>query len=135
MLPISGSGYPIEQLAEQSTFLESAFLLLYGELPSARQFKLFEQEVLHHSFVHRDLEKIVGSFGDQSHPMSIMISAFAALPTFDQTANPALAGQKLYSAGTRASLEAMDKQIFRLIGKSITIAAVSGPSQNRRCRN
>jgi citrate synthase len=49
-------GYPIEQLAEKSTFLESAYLLLYGELPSNRQFKLFESEVLHHTYVHRDVD-------------------------------------------------------------------------------
>jgi len=51
-------GFPIEQLAEQSTFLESAFLLLYGELPTKPQFKLFEQEVLHHTYVHRDVEQM-----------------------------------------------------------------------------
>lgn len=51
-------GYPIEQLAEQSTFLESAFLLLYGELPTKQQFKLFESEVLHHTYVHRDVEQM-----------------------------------------------------------------------------
>lgn len=51
-------GYPIEQLAEQSSFLESAFLLLYGELPTKPQFKLFEQEVLHHTYVHRDVEQM-----------------------------------------------------------------------------
>ncbi|KAK4056342.1 hypothetical protein OIO90_002786 [Microbotryomycetes sp. JL221] len=119
-------GYPIEQLAEKSSFLEVAFLLVYGELPSKEQFNLFEREVLHHSYVHRDLEKIVSQFSDQAHPMSIMISAFAALGTFDQGANPALAGQKLYAnGGTRANLEAMDKQIFRLIGKAITVAAMA----------
>ncbi|CEQ39250.1 SPOSA6832_00744, partial [Sporobolomyces salmonicolor] len=51
-------GYPIEQLAEKSSFLETSYLLLYGELPTAKQFELFEREVLHHTFVHRDLEDI-----------------------------------------------------------------------------
>lgn len=63
-------GYPIEQLAEKSTFLETAFLLLYGELPTTSQFSVFEHEVLHHSYVHRDLEEIVGSFRFDSHPVS-----------------------------------------------------------------
>ncbi|KAM0792891.1 hypothetical protein ACM66B_002653 [Microbotryomycetes sp. NB124-2] len=126
-------GYPIEQLAEKSSFLEVAYLLIYGELPGKSQLKLFEAEVLHHSYVHRDLEKLVGNFNDQTHPMSLMISAFAAMGSFDQSANPALAGQKLYAnGGTRANLEAMDKQIFRLIGKSITVAAMAWKIYNGR---
>ncbi|GAA5868220.1 hypothetical protein JCM8547_002278, partial [Rhodosporidiobolus lusitaniae] len=61
-------GYPIEQLAEQSTFLETAYLLLYGELPSSSQKEYFEHEVLHHTFVHRDMEEIIGAFRFDSHP-------------------------------------------------------------------
>ncbi|KAK4049383.1 hypothetical protein OIV83_004115 [Microbotryomycetes sp. JL201] len=126
-------GYPIEQLAAKSSFLEVAYLLIYGELPGKSQLKLFEAEVLHHSYVHRDLEKLVGDFNDQTHPMSLLVSAFAAMGSFDQSANPALAGQKLYAnGGTRANLEAMDKQIFRLIGKSITVAAMAWKIYNGR---
>ncbi|GAA6041287.1 hypothetical protein JCM8097_001317 [Rhodosporidiobolus ruineniae] len=118
-------GYPIEQLAEKSSFLETAYLLLYGELPSKGQFAMFEREILHHTFVHRDLEEIIGSFRHDAHPMSILTSSFAALGAYAPEANPSLAGQKIYSAGTTASLQLMDKQIFRLIGKSITLAAMA----------
>ncbi|GAA6047720.1 hypothetical protein JCM3770_001744 [Rhodotorula araucariae] len=118
-------GYPIEQLAEKSSFLETSYLLLYGELPSRDQYKLFSTEVLHHTFVHRDLEEIVGSFRFDAHPMSVLTSAFAALGAYAPEANPSLAGQKIYTMDTAASLQLMDKQIFRLIGKSITLAAMA----------
>ena len=55
-------GIPIEQLAEKSTFLETAYLLLYGELPTAKQYTLFETEVLHHTFTHSDLDRLVSAF-------------------------------------------------------------------------
>ncbi|TKA53162.1 hypothetical protein B0A53_04018 [Rhodotorula sp. CCFEE 5036] len=118
-------GYPIEQLAEKSNFLETAYLLLYGELPSRDQFQLFEREVMHHTFVHRDLEEIIGAFRHDAHPMSILTSAFAALGAYAPEANPSLAGQKIYTSNTAAALQLMDKQIFRLIGKSITLAAMA----------
>ncbi|GAA5952696.1 hypothetical protein JCM21900_000406 [Sporobolomyces salmonicolor] len=118
-------GYPIEQLAEKSSFLETSYLLLYGELPTAKQFELFEREVLHHTFVHRDLEDIVGSFRFDAHPMAILTSGFAALGAYAPEANPSLAGQKLYTSGSSAALQMMDKQIFRLLGKSITLAAMA----------
>lgn len=121
----SRRGYPIEQLAEQSNFLETAYLLLYGELPSPNQFQLFQREVMHHTFVHRDLEEIVGAFRHEAHPMSILTASFAALGAYAPEANPALAGQKIYTANTAASLQLMDKQIFRLLGKSITLAAMA----------
>jgi citrate synthase len=116
-------GYPIEQLAEKSTFLESSFLLLYGELPTSHQYNIFEREILHHTYVHRDVDEIVSAFRYDAHPMSILSSGFAALGAFAPEANPSLQGQKLYTRNTRESLALMDKQIFRLIGKSITLAA------------
>ncbi|KAI5478794.1 citrate synthase [Pseudohyphozyma bogoriensis] len=112
-------GYPIEQLAEKSTFLESAYLLLYGELPTKRQFNIFEREILHHTYVHRDIDEVVGAF------LAILTAGFASLGAFAPEANPSLQGQKLYTTGTTASLANMDKQIFRLIGKSITLAAMA----------
>ncbi|KAM0752246.1 hypothetical protein T439DRAFT_324313 [Meredithblackwellia eburnea MCA 4105] len=118
-------GYPIEQLAEKSTFLESAYLLLYGELPTKRQFHLFEREVLHHTYVHRDVDDIVGAFRYDAHPMAILTSSFAALGAFAPEANPSLQGQKLYTQGDVPSLAVMDKQIYRLIGKSISLAAMA----------
>ncbi|KAK4699119.1 citrate synthase, partial [Phenoliferia sp. Uapishka_3] len=118
-------GYPIEQLAEKSTFLETSYLLLYGELPTTRQFKLFEREVLHHTYVHRDVDEIVGAFRYDAHPMAILTSSLAALGAFAPEANPSLQGQKLYTQGDAASLAVMDKQIFRIIGKSISLAAMA----------
>ncbi|KPV77085.1 uncharacterized protein RHOBADRAFT_42296 [Rhodotorula graminis WP1] len=118
-------GYPIEQLADKSTFLETAYLLLYGELPTSAQYKLFSREVMHHTFVHRDMADIVASFRFDSHPMAILTASFAALGAYSPEGNPALAGQKIYTAPTDAALRLLDKQIFRLIGKSITLAAMA----------
>ncbi|GAA5949558.1 hypothetical protein JCM10213_002598 [Rhodosporidiobolus nylandii] len=118
-------GYAIETLAEKSSFLETAYLLLYGSLPTAQQYSYFSREVLHHTFVHRDLHEIVGSFRHDAHPMSILTSSFAALGAYAPEANPSLVGQKIFSSGTTASLQAMDKQIFRIMGKAITIAAMA----------
>ncbi|GAA5973320.1 hypothetical protein JCM11641_003071 [Rhodosporidiobolus odoratus] len=118
-------GYPIEQLAAKSNFLETAYLLLYGSLPTRQQYSLFSKEVLHHTMVHRDLENIVGSFRHDAHPMSMLTSSLAALGAYAPEANPSLAGQKIFSSGTTSALQAMDKQIFRIIGKSITLAAMA----------
>lgn len=121
-------GYPIEQLAEKSNFLETAYLLIYGDLPSNKQFRIFEKEVMHHTFVHNDLDKLVSSFRYDSHPMSILTSCFAALGSFAPEANPSLQGQNLYTNGAKGdktALAAMDKQIYRLLGKSISLAAMA----------
>jgi citrate synthase len=118
-------GYPIEQLAESSSFLEVAYLLLYGDLPSTSQYQLFEKEVMHHSVAHADTEGLFKAFRYDAHPMSILTSAFAALGSFYSEANPSLQGQNLFSKGDAASLAAMDKQIYRLIGKSTTLAAMA----------
>ena len=55
-------GYPIEQLAEESSFLECSYLLLYGELPTKAEYERFQEEVMHHSTAHRDLEQIISAF-------------------------------------------------------------------------
>ena len=78
-----------------------------------------------HSFPHTDLERIIGAFRYDAHPMAMLCSSFAALGSFHAEANPALQGQKLYSSGSEASLQAMDKQIYRLIGKAPTLAAMA----------
>jgi len=116
-------GYPIEQLAEKSNFLECAYLLIYGELPSTKQFRTFETEVMHHTVTHVDLDKLVSSFRYDAHPMSILTASFAALGAFAPEANPSLQGQNLYT--NTDNLAIMDKQIFRLLGKSITLAAMA----------
>ncbi|KAI9440031.1 peroxysomal citrate synthase [Lactarius indigo] len=118
-------GYPIEQLAQHSTHLETAYLLIYGTLPSEKQLKLFEGEVLSHSFVHADAEHFFRSFRYDAHPMAILTSAFAYLGSFYSEANPSLQGQKLFTAKDKASLGNMDRQIFRIIGKATTLAAMA----------
>ena len=90
-------GYPIEQLAEKSTFLEVAFLLIFGELPSQAQFKLFRKKVMTHTFYHNQLNTLMKSFRYDAHPMGMFVSSIAALSTFHPEANPALAGQQIYS--------------------------------------
>ncbi|KAI0303804.1 peroxysomal citrate synthase [Multifurca ochricompacta] len=118
-------GYPIEELAQHSTHLETAYLLIYGTLPSERQLRLFEDEITSHSFVHADAEHFFRSFRYDAHPMAILTSAFAYLGSYYSEANPSLQGQRLFTAGDKASLENMDRQIFRIIGKATTLAAMA----------
>ncbi|OJT07446.1 Citrate synthase [Trametes pubescens] len=118
-------GYPIEQLALRSSHLESSYLLIYGSLPTKEQFKFFESEVMRHSVMHSDAEGFFRSFRYDAHPMSMLTSAFAMLGSYYSEANPSLQGQRLYTKGDRASLETMDRQIYRLIGKATTLAAMA----------
>ena len=111
-------GYPIEQLAEQSTFLEVAFLLIYGELPSTQQLNYFNARVMRHTFVHEDLKRAISSFRYDAHPMGMLISTIAALSTFHPEANPALVGQDVYK-----DMRLRNKQIHRIIGCMPTMAA------------
>jgi len=114
-------GYPIEQLAESSTFLEVAYLLIYGSLPSKDQLASWQYEIEHHTFVHSDIESLVRCFRYDAHPMSILISSIASLSAFAPEANPSLQGRDLYTKDD----DAMNKQIFRLLGKIPTIAAMA----------
>ena len=74
-------GYPIEQLAEQSSFLEVAYLLIYGELPSAEQLKHWEERIMHLTFLHEYLSKLMQSFRYDAHPMGMLIGTMAAMST------------------------------------------------------
>jgi len=118
-------GYPIEQLALHSTHLETAYLLIYGTLPSEKQLRQFDTEVMSHSYVHADAENFFRSFRYDAHPMAILTSAFAYLGSYYGEANPSLQGQKLFTNGDRSSLANMDRQIFRIIGKATTLAAMA----------
>lgn len=89
-------GYPIEQLAEKSSHLESAYLLIYGSLPTKDQFKHFESEVSQHGVMHADAEQFFRSFRYDAHPMSMLTSAFAMLGSFYSDANPSLRGMRPY---------------------------------------
>jgi len=104
-------GYPIEELAEKSTYLETAYLLLYGELPSAAQLKQWQYNVTHHTFIHESIKKFLDGFHYDAHPMGMVISTIAALSTF------------YHDAKDIFSEESRKKQTYRLIGKMPTIAA------------
>ena len=77
-------GYPIEQLAENSTFLETSYLLIYGSLPSATQLAEFEGNISRHTMVHEDLRRFFDGFPRDAHPMPVLSSAVSALSTFYQ---------------------------------------------------
>src|SRR5579884_2470693 len=106
-------GYPIEDLAEKSTYLETAYLLLHGELPTASELKDWTYHVTHHTFIHESIKKFLDGFHYDAHPMGMMISTIAALSTFYHDA------KDIFNAESRR------KQTYRLIGKMPTIAAFS----------
>jgi len=104
-------GYPIEQLAEQSSFLEVAYLLIYGELPDKEELGYWNTRVMRHTFVHQAFTRIIEAFHYDAHPMGILISCIAAMSTFHAEAK---------DIDDPASRE---KQIFRILGKLPTLAA------------
>jgi citrate synthase len=106
-------GYPIEQLAEKSNFIEVAYLTMFGELPTQKQYDDWEHEIRHHTFVHENIKQLMEAFRYDAHPMSMFISTVAALSTYYPEAR---------SIGDP---EARLKQIVRLIAKVPTIAAFS----------
>ena len=106
-------GYPIEQLAEKANFLEVAYLILNGELPTKDEFAQWEYDVLHHTFLHENLKNLMQAFRYDAHPMGMFISTVAALSTFYPEANQVLDPDVRY------------KQIVRLVAKVPTIAAFS----------
>ena len=77
-------GYPIEQLAQNSTFLETSYLLIYGELPTAEQLAGFDATIRRHTLLHEDLKGFFGGFPVDAHPMPVLSSAVSALSTFYQ---------------------------------------------------
>jgi citrate synthase len=77
-------GYPIEQLAEKSTFLETSYLLIYGHLPSASELSKFTEDIGKHTMVHEDLRRFFDGFPRDAHPMPVLSSAVSALSTFYQ---------------------------------------------------
>ena len=106
-------GYPIEQLAEKSTYLEVAYLLLNGELPTTEQLAQWTFDVTHHTFIHENMRKrFVDGFHYDAHPMGMFVSAIAALGTFYEGAKDV------------DDKDARDRQILRMIAKAPTIAAM-----------
>ena len=105
-------GYPIEQLAESSTYLEVAYLLIHGELPTEAQLADWVHEITYHTFIHENVRKrFMEGFHHDAHPMGILVSTVAALSTFYPNAKDIF------------DPESRQKQIIRLIAKMPTIAA------------
>ncbi|HJY88351.1 MAG TPA: citrate synthase [Candidatus Acidoferrales bacterium] len=104
-------GYPIEELAERSSYLESAYLILHGELPTRPQLEDWTYHVTHHTFIHESIKKFLDGFHYDAHPMGMLISTIAALSTFYPDA------KDIFNAESRR------KQTWRLIGKMPTLAA------------
>jgi len=77
-------GYPIDQLAEKSTFIEVSYLLIYGELPTAAELEAFGDRIRHHTLLHEDLRRFFDGFPRDAHPMAVLSSAVSALSTFYQ---------------------------------------------------
>jgi citrate synthase len=106
-------GYPIEQLAERSTYLEVAFLLLFGELPTQEELAHWSNEITVHTFVHENVKRFMEGFWYDAHPMGMLVSALGALSTFYPEAS------KVDDRTLRL------EQAVRLIAKVPTIAAWS----------
>ncbi len=107
-------GYGIEELAEHSTYLEVAYLLLNGELPNPAQFEAWRHEITHHTFIHENVRKrFLDGFHYDAHPMGMLVSAVAALSTFY------LDAKQIFD------VESRHKQIIRLIAKMPTLAAAA----------
>jgi citrate synthase len=107
-------GYPIEQLAEDSTYLEVAYLLLNGELPTTDEYASWEREITLHTFIHENVRKrFLEGFHYDAHPMGMLVSAVAALSTFYGDAKDIF------------DIDSRDKQIIRLIAKMPTLAAAA----------
>lgn len=104
-------GYPIEQLADDRTYLEVAYLVIYGELPNPNQLRDWEESIRMHTYVHESVKRLMEGFRYDAHPMGIFISTIAALSTFYPEA------KNIHDADVR------QKQIWRLLGKVPTIAA------------
>ena len=104
-------GYPIEQLAEHSTYLETAYLLLFGELPTATQLSEWVHNITYHTMVHENTKKFVDGFNYDSHPMGMLVGTVAALSTYYKD------GKDVDDPASR------ELQTWRLIAKMPTIAA------------
>ena len=104
-------GYPIEQLAERSSFLETAYLLIDGELPSRTQLETFTRNITFHTMVHENIRKFIDGFRYDAHPMGILVSTVGALSTFYPEA------KNVFDKESRRT------ELYRLIAKIPTLAA------------
>jgi citrate synthase len=104
-------GYPIEQLAEKSNFLETAYLILHGELPTRAEYDAWLYNITHHTIVHENIKGLLDGFRYDAHPMGMLLSTVAALSTFYPEA------KHIHDPDVRRA------QVFRLIAKMPTLAA------------
>jgi citrate synthase len=104
-------GYPIQELAEQASFLDVAFLLMRGELPTKEQSAAWSDEITRHTYVHENVKKFIDGFHHDAHPMGILVSTIAALSTFYPGAKAIF------------DTERRHEQVVRLIAKMPTLAA------------
>jgi citrate synthase len=104
-------GYPIEEIAEHGSYLETAYLLLRGELPTKTEYDTWAHDILHHTFVHENVKEVMSGFRYDAHPMGMLASMVAALSTFYPES------KKVRDPQVRS------KQIHRLIAKIPTLAA------------
>jgi citrate synthase len=104
-------GYPIEQLAEHSTYLETAYLIIFGELPTEAQFTAWTHSITMHTMLHENIKKLMDGFTYDAHPMGVFLSTVGAFSTFYPDA------KQIFNEQSR------QKQIHRLIAKVATIAA------------
>ncbi len=104
-------GYPIEQLAEESTYLETTYLIFHGELPTAAELQDWSWNINHHTLLHENIKKFIDGFKYDAHPMGTLVSSIAALSTFYPDS------KNIFDP------ESQRKQVFRLMGKIPTVAA------------
>ena len=104
-------GYPIEELAEKSTYLETAYLILYGALPTKAQLDTWIHDITWHTLIHENIKKFMDGFHYDAHPMGMLVSTVAALSTFYPDA------KHIFDAESRKT------QTHRLVGKMPTLAA------------
>jgi len=104
-------GYPIEQIAEKSDYLETAYLILHGELPTPSQLEDWTHNITYHSIIHENIKKLIDGFHHDAHPMGILVSTVGALSTFYPGA------KKIFDPQSRR------EQTYRLISKMPTLAA------------
>ena len=114
-------GYSIEDLAEKSTFLEVAFLLIYGELPNIQELDNFQNEISEHTLVHEDVRAILDGFPSKSHPMGVLSSLVSSLTAFYPK-----------SLDPNRSAEQVNGTIIRSIAKLPTLAAWSFKNRMRQ---
>ncbi len=107
-------GYGIEELAEKSTFLEVAYLLIYGKLPNQQEFDNFNNKIKEHWLIHEDMKKIIDGFPSQAHPMGVLSSLATSLTAFFPK-----------SLDPNRSWEKVNVTIHRLIAKIPTLVAMS----------